>query len=361
MAAFQLYNPTTGTGGVQSGGVKYAEAIEFDHTGEYILYDAYNVVGSSLGGAVIDYWDMGLLHVWNNNANSFGSGQISKLFSALEQGVSVGNPTFSKNSPHIIAFDYMDKNGNFATFGLNMAEGKMNMMFANSTTSFPSYSMNDDMIAFASFNSTPFAGYAALGVDKISVSGQGNMIANYSTFPIFYGTGTRQLGIKPTAAFSVDVREGGIPLMAQFVDLSENSPTSWDWTFQGGTPSTSSTQHPKVTYSIPGTYSVKLVATNAYGSHEMVKQAYISVGTTGIDLMSQQPLQVYCNPAGDELIIDAGKSALTLFTVYDLAGKKTMTGKLIAGRNYLNISALPCGLYFVKTGDKTAKFIKITN
>ncbi len=43
-------------------------------------------------------------------------------------------------------------------------------------------------------------------------------------------------------------------------------PTSYTWTFAGGTPSTSSDQNPMVTYSQPGVYDVSLTVTNAAGS-----------------------------------------------------------------------------------------------
>jgi PKD repeat protein len=139
----------------------------------------------------------------------------------------------------------------------------------------------------------------SLGTDKISVSGQGIGIANYATFPVLYGTGARQLGLKPAVAFSVDVRSGGTPLTTQFVDLSENNPTSWSWTFQGGSPATSNQQHPKVTYNVPGSYPVKLIATNSYGSHEIVKQEYVTVGTTGIRSTVQEIVSIFPNPTTD--------------------------------------------------------------
>ena len=322
-AAFQLYNPTTGTDGAQSGGVKFAESFEFDHTGEYLLYDAYNVVGGSLNGELIDYWDIGMLHVWDKSANSFGTGQIDKLFAMLEPGMNVGNPTFSKNSPYIVAFDYMDKDQNFATFGMNLSTGDLNMMFTNSTTAFPNYSMDDKTIAFASYDTAPFVGYIALGADKISVSGQGTRIANYATFPIFYGTGTRQLGLKPAAAFSADVRSGGNPLTVQFVDLSENNPTSWSWTFQGGFPATSNQQHPKITYDVPGTYPVKLIVTNSYGNNEIEKKGYIAVekNATGIEIIAPKTLTISPNPAADYIQVKGAGSAIQGVKLSDITGK----------------------------------------
>ncbi|MTI23523.1 LamG-like jellyroll fold domain-containing protein, partial [Fulvivirga kasyanovii] len=47
-----------------------------------------------------------------------------------------------------------------------------------------------------------------------------------------------------------------------FKDESIGNPTIWEWSFEGGTPTTSSTQHPNVTYSTPGVYQVTLKIAN---------------------------------------------------------------------------------------------------
>ena len=62
-----------------------------------------------------------------------------------------------------------------------------------------------------------------------------------------------------------------------FTDNSTNNPTSWSWTFAGGTPSSSTSQNPSITYSAPGTYSVSLTATNSAGSDTETQTAYITV------------------------------------------------------------------------------------
>ena len=62
-----------------------------------------------------------------------------------------------------------------------------------------------------------------------------------------------------------------------FEDLSFNGPTSWSWTFQGGTPSTSTQENPEVIYTSPGTYNVSLVASNAGSSASVTKTGYITV------------------------------------------------------------------------------------
>ena len=55
------------------------------------------------------------------------------------------------------------------------------------------------------------------------------------------------------------------------------SPSTWNWTFAGGTPATSTLDSPTVVYYTPGTYLVKLVASNNNGSDSMVKISYITV------------------------------------------------------------------------------------
>jgi PKD repeat protein len=62
-----------------------------------------------------------------------------------------------------------------------------------------------------------------------------------------------------------------------FTDLSDCSPTSWSWSFQGGTPTSSSSQNPVVTYNSTGTYDVSLTVTNAQGNDTETKSGYITV------------------------------------------------------------------------------------
>lgn len=62
-----------------------------------------------------------------------------------------------------------------------------------------------------------------------------------------------------------------------FTDMSYNLVTGWSWTFAGGTPATSTSQNPSVTYSTPGVYTVTLQATDGGSSNTETKTAYITV------------------------------------------------------------------------------------
>jgi len=81
--------------------------------------------------------------------------------------------------------------------------------------------------------------------------------------------------IKPVAAFHATPLSGVAPLQVQFTDDSTNTPTSWIWDFGAGI--LSDLQNPLVTYLGAGTYTVKLIATNAAGSDQETKTDYITV------------------------------------------------------------------------------------
>ncbi|HLP61995.1 MAG TPA: agmatine deiminase family protein [Candidatus Deferrimicrobium sp.] len=84
----------------------------------------------------------------------------------------------------------------------------------------------------------------------------------------------------PVANFSANITTVTVGGSVQFTDLSTNTPTSWSWTFTGGTPATSTIQNPSVTYNTAGTYTVSLTATNSAGSDTETKTGYITVVTS---------------------------------------------------------------------------------
>ncbi len=67
----------------------------------------------------------------------------------------------------------------------------------------------------------------------------------------------------------------------EFVDDSYHNVSSWSWTFAGGTPATSTSQNPTITYSTPGTYAVTLTAGDGTSTVSETKNGYITVLPTG--------------------------------------------------------------------------------
>jgi gliding motility-associated-like protein len=71
----------------------------------------------------------------------------------------------------------------------------------------------------------------------------------------------------PVAAFSFSPLTVCVGTAVNFVDNSTGSPTSWSYTFPGGSPGTSTSQNPTgITWAVAGTYSVTMTATNVNGS-----------------------------------------------------------------------------------------------
>jgi PKD repeat protein len=64
----------------------------------------------------------------------------------------------------------------------------------------------------------------------------------------------------PVAEFTAEKTNITIGESVQFNDLTQNEPTSWQWSFPGGTPSSSNEKNPKVSYNLPGEYDVTLEA-----------------------------------------------------------------------------------------------------
>ncbi len=84
-------------------------------------------------------------------------------------------------------------------------------------------------------------------------------------------------GVPPVAEFEASSTYIIAGEEIQFTDLSENTPDSWSWTFEGGDPASSEEQHPFVLYSEPGEYTVSLTVTNEHGNDIITKTAFITV------------------------------------------------------------------------------------
>jgi hypothetical protein len=76
-----------------------------------------------------------------------------------------------------------------------------------------------------------------------------------------------QPGVAPNAFYSTTSNTICVGNSVNFFDASSNTPTSWAWTFTGGSPGSSSVKNPSsVTYTATGSYPVTLVATNSVGA-----------------------------------------------------------------------------------------------
>ncbi|MBK8506880.1 MAG: M4 family metallopeptidase [Saprospiraceae bacterium] len=198
---YELFNPTTSDANINTGDVLFADALEWDHSGEFLMYDAFNSLKKFGSVEAISYWDIGFIRVWDEAVNNYGDGFITKLFSGLPEQISVGNPTFAKNSPYVIAFDYLDESISetaFSILGVNIETFDIGTIYENTTPGYPSFSRSDDQIIFNAEgqDQTTFfdvVGAIALAPDKINGHGDASVFLQDALWGEWFSNGDRQL------------------------------------------------------------------------------------------------------------------------------------------------------------------------
>lgn len=86
----------------------------------------------------------------------------------------------------------------------------------------------------------------------------------------------------PVANFRADKQLVLRGATVNFTDISANFPNRWQWSFEGGEPSTSTQRNPSVVYNTPGKFDVTLTVSNDLGTSTITKQDYIEVSEAGL-------------------------------------------------------------------------------
>ncbi len=142
----------------------------------------------------------------------------------------------------------------------------------------------------------------------------------------------------PVAGFNFSSSTSGCQLeVVQFTDNSMNGPTSWNWTFTGGSPATSTLQNPVITYNMPGTYDATLVATNNLGTDMVTQTAIVTVDPAMVTTIASTDL--LCN--GDA----NGTASVTA------NGTNPINYTWSNGGNTASVNMLNGGMYMVTVTD----------
>ncbi|WP_335964758.1 PKD domain-containing protein [Galbibacter sp. PAP.153] len=103
------------------------------------------------------------------------------------------------------------------------------------------------------------------------------------------------------ANFTADKTNTYTGASVAYTDTSVGTATSWNWTFEGGTPATSNEQNPTVVYNTSGRYKVILTASNSEKSSLVEKENYIMV-IPGESLAAFYPLNGNANDIGPNAV-----------------------------------------------------------
>lgn len=120
-----------------------------------------------------------------------------------------------------------------------------------------------------------------------------------------------------------------------FTDDSYSNISSWNWTFQGGSPSTSTTQNPQVSYSSPGEYDVTLSVTDIFGNSVSQNYPnYITVlGAPGQALPVTEGFESTTLPNDDWFIENYGGPGFGITSQAAYSGTKSLKLNNSAGSN----------------------------
>lgn len=205
------------------------------------------------------------------------------------------------NFPGVSSSVYVDNSDwHFLTGVYNSTSFKIYVdgVLDNSSTTTESQYSCDAPFQIGGFNNPAFCGGGAYSgqfmngvIDDISIY---NRALSEAEILALYNDSSQFSGI-PVAAFTADDSTITVGSSVTFTDNSTPNPISWNWSFAGGTPATSSLQNPVITYNTPGTYDVTLTVTNSYGSDTLTKTSYITVSPASTDyLISQGGTVVAC-------------------------------------------------------------------
>ena len=156
-------------------------------------------------------------------------------------------------------------------------------------------------------------------------------------------------GYATTVDFSYEATLNANETIIDFIDLSINNPTSWEWTFEGGTPGTSSIQHPtEIIYTIAGYYDISLVASNEFGSDSLIQTIYVDVLSSIAENMAKI-FEVYPNPTSGILNIEIKNNAVDNIRIYNSLGRIIYHINNIQQENIIiDLSKFNKGIFYLK-------------
>lgn len=111
----------------------------------------------------------------------------------------------------------------------------------------------------------------------------------------------------------------------QFEDISFNSITSWNWSFPGGIPATSTDQNPIVVYPTTGIYPVTLTVSDGVSSLQAVKPNYVQVLSQPLPLPIIEGFEEYTatNQTGFVITSSASNAKWELTSAVGQTGSKS--------------------------------------
>ncbi len=199
---FSVYTPTYSGESVPNT-AQFVDAMEFSLDDEVLLFDTYNEV--SIGGFNYGFWDINAMNVWNPVADTYGDGRIDRIFPP-DPSMNLGNPTFAKTKPTVIAFDaQFDVDGTSFVMAMDVLDPEPKTVAAIpfNTYGYPNYSGNDGTLSFVISDQGLDVVYnVSMQADGITAAGSPGGFIAAATWPLWFRSGERPTAVDalPTPA-----------------------------------------------------------------------------------------------------------------------------------------------------------------
>jgi hypothetical protein len=179
------------------------------------------------------------------------------------------------------------------------------------------------------------------------------------------------------------IKSGLFPLLADFtadknqlilydaVTFTENvtggyvkTNQSYQWSFPGATPSSSTDSMPTITYTESGSHDVTLIVNRGGQIDTITKTNFIYVGGVGIKEPAGNEMSVYPNPSQGSFMVsfNVQKSFVADITLRDMSGKTVYTENAVNISNNMTktfrLSNVPAGQYFLDVRNNDLKIAK---
>lgn len=242
----------------------------------------------------------------------------NKMYRSADQGATWTDITYNLPGTNILKIyhdDYSADETVYVCTGNNVySKNAAANTWTNITYNLPSIANITDFMIYNSGNIA----------SKLRVSYYGRGVWEYAIHPNY----------PPIANFSSNKTYICPGQSIQFTDLSDGDNLTYNWSFPGGTPASSTAQNPTIVYSAVGTYNVTLTVINANGNAVKTLNSYIIVGN-GIPQIVSEGFQGASYPPATWTLDDAGNDGINWYRSSAAGGFGNST-RSVAFDNYNN-------------------------
>lgn len=190
--AIRLYNPTTQQD-VRSYVTRFADALDWDHEGKFVLFDAFNTVAAD-SGTTIEFWRINILDVDNE--------LILPIFPAQPPNINIGNPSFAQTNDNFFTFDRLDFDvGMGEIWAADLFSGESQLIERNGASiAHPRYSPDDRELVFQrQVGGVETLRQISLRDDKIRAAGSSVPYVSEAQLPVWFTIGEQAPPEIPTS------------------------------------------------------------------------------------------------------------------------------------------------------------------